>query len=202
MKMYQKLNVPELPLIQKELLEYINRYPDDVFDESATSEYCHSVGIKDFPILSGFLLPRLKLPLQYINILIVPPVSNFNIHLDGNNELHQKVVITIPIKNYEESVTHWYDHKDIKEEYIWSKFCANDKPPYNGYTINFIKEEIVLQPIASTTVDKVTLMRADWYHGVENSMNENRIVIVIRCGDTMMDKNVSFEDLMEFRDLI
>ena len=197
--MYQKLNVAELGQIQKEVLEYIEN--NIKIEVGAKSEYCRTIKIEDFPTLHNFLSPRLKLPLQYTNILFVPPESEFTPHLDGSGDLIQNVVITVPIKHYENTVTSWYDFKDVAEDDTYLKHCGNNMPPFFEYDISFFNDGVTKEPMEKTTVDKISLLRADWYHGVENLTDETRIVLVLRCGETS-DKSLQFTDYMEFQDLI
>lgn len=209
MKYYQKLQVKELPEIQKEVLDFIDNNIEitdseiDMAKNSSHGSFCRALPkIEDFPTLNNWLMPRLKMPLQYVNILFIPPETKFQIHLDGDNDISQKVVINVPIKNYEHATTHWFDHEDIKKDDVFKVFCKNDKPPLYGYNISFVNDDVSINPIASVTADTVTLMRGDTYHGVTNNSTEMRIVLIIRAGLDEGLTNFEFEELLEFKDLI
>ena len=209
MKYYQKLQVKELPEIQKEILDFIDNNIEitdsEIHHARTTSHGSFSrplPNIEDFPVLKNWLMPRLKMPLQYINILGIPPETKFGIHLDGDKDISQKVVINVPIKNYEHATTHWFDHEDIKEDDVFKVFCKNSKPPLYGYSISFVKDNVSINPIASVKADTVTLMRGDTYHGVTNDSKETRIVLIIRAGLDEGFTNFEFEELLEFKDLI
>jgi len=209
MRYYQKLQVKELSEIQKEVLNFIDKNIEitnsEIHEAQTTSHgsFCRPLpNIEDFPVLKNWLMPRLKMPLQYINILFIPPETKFQIHLDGDDDISQKVVINVPIRNYEHATTHWFDHEDIKKDDVFKVFCENSKPPLYGYNISFVKDNVSLNPIASVTADNITLMRGDTYHGVTNNSTEIRIVLIIRAGLDEGITNFEFEDLLDFEDLI
>jgi hypothetical protein len=209
MRYYQKLQVEELPEIQKEVLDYIDKNIEITSSEiqqaltTSHGSFCRPIlNIEDFPVLKNWLMPRLKMPLQYINILFIPPETKFQIHLDGDDDISQKIVINVPIKNYEHATTHWFDRADIKDDNVFKIIQKNNKPPLYGYTISMVKDDSLLNPIASVTADNVTLMRGDTYHGVTNNSKEIRTVLIIRAGLDEGITNFEFEDLLDFEDLI
>jgi hypothetical protein len=80
---YQKLNVPDLELIQNEALEYIKTHrPELLGDDVVTDEY-FILSIEDFPILKSFLDPRVITHIEEIGLVCVPPKTEMVIHLDG-----------------------------------------------------------------------------------------------------------------------
>jgi hypothetical protein len=209
MNLYQKLNVPELMLIQEEILKYIDKNVNITEKEMedaknfAYGSFCRSVPtIDEFPTLKNWLMPRLKMPLQYLNLMFIPPETKFQIHQDGAGDITQKVIINVPIKNYNEATTHWFNHDDVTEDDTFTIYCANNKPPLFGYHISFVKNDVELTPIASVTADNITLMRGDVYHGVTNNSDKIRIVLIIRAGPDEGKINFDFDDLLDFQDLL
>lgn len=86
-------------------------------------------------------------------------------------------VMVIPIKDYEGSITQWYetDVPDIDETIV-----NNVKPsyPYN-FHLSLLKKEAGV-PIGNTCIDHVTFIKSNLYHAIVNQQSKTRIAVIVR----------------------
>jgi len=80
---YQKINVPELNLIQDEALEYIKKHYPELLTDGVSTDGYFILSIEDFPILKSFLDPRITTYIEEIGLVCVAPEKEMVIHLDG-----------------------------------------------------------------------------------------------------------------------
>ena len=212
MELYQKLNVPELPGIQQEILEYIDLYPEILKVKDVNEVYFSDILFKEFPILNSFLVPRLKTPIYQTSITFAPPFCAPLIHIDGlradkswHNVLYNNTTLplvkqhtdffpegtdfskmlpsaqytmVIPIKDFEKSITQWYE-TDVTDDNEIIVNLIKSSYPYNFHLL-FLKKEASI-PIGHTCIDHITFIRSNLYHAIVNQQSKTRIAVVVRC---------------------
>jgi hypothetical protein len=206
--LYQKLNISELSEIQTETLDFFERNLD-LEHKNSTEDYFVHVPLNEFPTLKKFLEPRAKIEINETSVYFIPPKSKSKIHIDGLRKDNGKIpegmmmahqyVLVIPIANYQDTINNWYDNNDVSDN---GEFIVNhirEQFPYNFF-VSFVKEEIKLNPIGSTTIDNATFIKSNIYHEVINQGPKSRMVFVIRFRELEYYDNLDY--VFEYRDLI
>jgi hypothetical protein len=207
MKFYQKLNVSILSEIQKEVLDFFEKNPD-LIDVNATREYFVQMNFDNFPLLKSFIIPRTITTVVETSVCFLPGNNKLRIHIDGLKKDNGRVpngvaianqfVLIIPISNTLESINYWYDNNMVedKDEYIVNR--VRPEPPYDFY-VSFANDNLDLKPVENTIIDKMTFIRSNIYHNVENKSNDTRIVFIIRFHEK--SNFLELDSIFSFRDL-
>lgn len=209
MDFYQKINIPTLAAIQTETLEYFDKNPD-LINHTSDSDYFVHVPLDQFPVLQEFLTARVKTRINETSINFVPPHKSTRRHIDGLRKdegdvyknktlavvkghpnasdydidpallpIANQFVLIIPIANVNESINHWYVNTDVADDDEIVHQHTREQYPYQFY-ISFVKDDVKLTPVKSTTLDRAAFIKSDVYHNVENRSDEWRMVFVIR----------------------
>jgi hypothetical protein len=207
MKFYQKLNVSILSEIQKEVLDFFEKNPD-LIDVNATREYFVQMNFDNFPLLKSFIIPRTITTVVETSVCFLPGNNKLRIHIDGLKKDNGRIpngvaianqfVLIIPISNTLESINYWYDNNMVedKDEYIVNR--VRPEPPYDFY-VSFANDNLDLKPVENTIIDKMTFIRSNIYHNVENKSNDTRIVFIIRFHEK--SNFLELDSIFSFRDL-
>jgi len=209
MELYQKLNVPELPGIQQEILEYIDLHPEILKDVNRV--YFSDISFKEFPILNSFLVPRLKTPIYQTSITFAPPFCDPLIHIDGlradkswHNVLYNSTTLQLvkqhtdffpegtdfskflPAAQYAMVIPIKDFDKSITQWYETDVadddeiIVNNVKSSYPyNFHLSFLKKEAGI-PIGHTCIDRITFIRSNLYHAIVNQQENPRIAVVVR----------------------
>jgi hypothetical protein len=131
-------------------------------------------------------------------------------HIDGLKKNNGKVpadsmlanqwVMIIPIANTEQTTSYWFKNEDVADEDEIIVNRVRPEPPYDFY-VSFAKPELNLQPIDSTVIDKVTFIKSNIYHTVENNGTDTRMVFIVRFKE---EKKIydNPEEIFNYQDLI
>lgn len=186
--LYQKLNVSILPQIQNEVLDFFELHPE-LLQSDATHEYFVQMDFDKFPILKNFIVPRVLTEIVETSTCFLPGNTNLKLHIDGLRTNNENVptnrlranqwVMVIPIANTENTINYWYKNEDVRDEDERIVNRVRPEPPYNFY-ISFVKDDVKIDPIGSTTLTDITLIKSDIYHNVENKSDKTRLVFIIR----------------------
>jgi hypothetical protein len=207
MNFYQKLNVSILSEIQKEVLDFFEKNPD-LIDVNATREYFVQMNFDNFPLLKSFIIPRTITKVVETSVCFLPGNNKLRIHIDGLKKDNGRVpngvaianqfVLIIPISNTLESINYWYDNNMVedKDENIVNR--VRPEPPYDFY-VSFANDNLDLKPVENTIIDKMTFIRSNIYHNVENTSNDTRIVFIIRFHEE--PNFLELDSVFSFRDL-
>jgi hypothetical protein len=83
---FLKLNVPNLPEMQKEVLDYLKKYPECDLSGTLDRETWVPIPIENFPIINSFVTSRAKHKVYETALRTVPPNFSTDIHVDGLRE--------------------------------------------------------------------------------------------------------------------
>jgi hypothetical protein len=207
--LYQKLNVPNLCDIQKEIISFFNTHPDLERPDSKEDYFIH-VPLHELTAVREFLEPRAKLEINETSVYFIPPHTKTKIHIDGLKKDNGKVpegsiishqyVLIIPIENSNDSINYWYNNNDVADNQERIHNHIRQQYPYNFY-VSFVKDDIELDPIGSTVLDKPAFIKSNIYHRVDNTNNsKTRKVLVIRFKE--LDYYTNLDYVFEYSDLI
>ena len=206
--LYQKLNVPNLRDIQKEVSEYIVKNSIERPDEK--DEYFVQMDYSKFPNLHNFVFSRAQCEVYETSSCFIPGNTGLKIHIDGLKKDNGKVpsdrmianqwVMIIPISNTLDSSNYWFKNEDVADD---KEIIVNRiRPvfPYDFY-VSFADPSLKLEPIGSTVIDKVTFIKSDIYHTCVNNSPNTRTVLTVRLKE---EKKIyeTPEELFKFDDLI
>jgi len=204
---FLKLNVPNFSEMQKEVLDYLKKYPNLIIENDG-EQHAH-VPLDQFPIVCSVFAPRTKTKINEISIGVVPPKHSTTIHIDGlredtshfyRNQIKKTVqdhpdrsyddidweefpfsnqfVLIIPISNYEESINYWYNVTNTTDNEI-THYYERKQFPYKWW-LNFYTDPDTAIPIEKVIIDRPTFIRSDIYHNVTNNGTGNRLALIIR----------------------
>jgi hypothetical protein len=105
---FLKLNVPNLPEMQKEVLDYLKKYPENDLSGTLDRETWVQIPLERFPIINSFVTSRSKNRIYETALRTVPPNFSTDIHVDGLREdpdyfyrsQMEKTVLAHPDKSY------------------------------------------------------------------------------------------------------
>ena len=206
--LFQKLNIPNLDVIQKEALDFFEKNTHLIRHDSNEDYFVH-VPFDEFPTLKKFLENRSKLEINETSVYFVPPHSKSKIHIDGLRKDNGKIpegmmmahqyVLIVPIANYNQTTNYWYDNADVTDDDEWIRNHIRKQFPYNFY-VSFVKDEVKLESIGHTKIDAPTFIKSNIYHQVDNEVNDTRMVFVIRFKE--LEYYESLDYVIEYRDLV
>lgn len=206
--LYQKLNIPVLPQIQAEVLDYFDKNPHVL--EGLEGDFFVHVPLDSLATTKEFLTPRAKLDINECSVYFIPPHHKTKIHIDGLKKDNGKVpegmlishqyVLIIPIEHSLESTNLWYSNESITDEMERIHNYQRPQFPYNFF-VSFAKDGIEEpEPIGSTTLDKPAFIKSNIFHRVDNSQNDKtRKVLVIRFRE--YEYYDTLDSVFEWRDL-
>jgi hypothetical protein len=205
---FLKLNIPNFPEMQKEILDYLKKYPDLIPTDVSAETFVH-IPLSEFPIAYSVFSPRAKNKVYETSICVVPPNFSTTIHVDGLSDdsdyfyrdqmskivldhpdtsfhdidwkkipVASQFVLIIPISNYENSMNYWYDVTNKKDKEI---IHYNERPqfPYKWW-LNFYTDPDTAIPIEQVLIDKPTFIKSNIYHNIKNYGTVNRLVLIVR----------------------
>jgi hypothetical protein len=224
---FLKLNVPNFPEMQKEVLDYLKKYPDLIVKD-AGEQHVH-VTLDQFPIVSSVFSSRSKNKINEISIGVIPPMWSTPIHIDGlredpdyfyRNQIEKTVrsqpdrsyddidwkkipfanqyVLIIPISNYENSINYWYEVTDKPEKEIFH-YYEREQFPYKWW-LNFYTDPTTAIPIEQVLIDRPTFIKSDIYHNVKNNGTADRLALVIRIFE--YEKYSSLDQVFDYTGLV
>ena len=206
--LFQKINIPNLKIIQEETLEFFDKNPH-LIRRDAIEDYFVHVPFEKFPVLKKILESRAKIEINETSVYFVPPHSKSKIHIDGLKKDNGKIpkgmmmahqyVLIIPIANYDQTINYWYDNQDVKDNDERIHNHIREQFPYNFY-VSFVKDNIEPIPIGSTKIDTATFIKSNIYHRVDNRGDNTRMAFVIRFKE--LEYYDSLDYVIEYRDLI
>lgn len=207
MKYYLKLNIDCLIEIQNEILDYFVRNPDKYVPIDADSEHVVRPSLNEFPILSNFILPRVKTKITDFAISFLPGNSKMPIHIDGSKKPMTdstmphttQYVLIIPISDCNDTINYWYDNEDVTDEMETITLVDIPIPPYQFHrsSIDFGKE-----PEASETVciDSPVVINATVFHTAINYGTKPRLTIRFRIQEERWYEH--YNEVFECMDLL
>tara|TARA_R110000796_G_scaffold70399_1_gene160151 strand:- start:147 stop:836 length:690 start_codon:yes stop_codon:yes gene_type:complete len=208
MKLYQKLRLENLELIQQEVLNYYKENPPAL---EANREVFLKISPEDLPITYATLNKRTRTEITEISTCFVPAGISTGAHIDGIQKrsdiseerlerwisyVNEKDYPTrnasddhffcnqwsfvIPIENCEDSANCWYYNEDVSNDNQWISRNVRKEWPYE-YDVSFITNPENVKIQDKTTLDYPTIIKSNVYHNVDNTKNKNtRVVLVVR----------------------
>lgn len=205
---YQKLNVPELEAIKKEVLDYIA--DNKIIRPDAEEEYFVQMDYSKFPTLQNFVYSRTLTEIVETSSCFLPGNKSLMTHIDGLKKDNGKVpadrmianqwVMVIPIEHTEEAISYWFDNKHVPDDGEIIVNRVRPEPPYDFY-VSFAKPDLQLSPVDTTIIDKPTFIKSDVYHTVVNTGPNTRIVFIVRFKEDKKIYNTP-EELFDYKDLL
>jgi hypothetical protein len=104
----------------------------------------------------------------------------------------------IPIINYEDTVSYWYNNDDVRDNDEEIKSAIRETYPYSFFA-SYLKPGVVLNPISSTNIDRITFIKTDIFHNVVNKGNKTRMAFTIKFGYQNYN---SLEEMFKYQDLL
>lgn len=206
--LYQKIDVPNLKEIQEEVLGYIKE--NSVIRLDAEDEYFVQMDYSKFPKLHEFVFSRTLTSVVETSSCFLPGHKRLMTHIDGLKKNNGKVpedsmlanqwVMIIPIANTDETTSYWFRNEDVADDDEIIVNRVRPEPPYNFY-VSFAKPELNLEPIDSTVIDKVTLIKSNIYHTVVNNGPNTRMVFIVRFKEAKKVYETP-EEIFDYKDLI
>jgi hypothetical protein len=206
--LYQKLNVLELDKIQKEVLEFIDK--NSIIRSDAEEEYFVQMDYSNFPTLYNFVFSRCVAEVVETSSCFLPGNAKLGTHIDGLKKDNGKVpkdrmiasqwVMIIPIANTEETTNYWFKNSDVADDQEIIVNRIRPEPPYDFY-VSFADPSLDLEPIGSTTIDKITFIKSDIYHTSVNHSSKDRIVFIVRLNEENKIYETP-EELFNYKDLL
>jgi hypothetical protein len=225
---FLKLNVPNFPEMQMEIIDYLKKYPDLLPREVTAERFVH-IPLSEFPIAYSVFSPRAKNKIYETSIGIVPPNHSTTIHIDGlredpnhfyTNQIEKTVrdqpdrsfddivweeyppnnqyVLIIPIINYEKSMNYWYEVTNKKDKEI-IHYNERIQFPFKWW-LNYYTDPDTAVPIEKVLIDKPTFIRSDIYHNIKNYGTVNRLVLIVRIFE--YKKYSSLDQVFDYNGLL
>jgi len=121
-----------------------------------------------------------------ISVDIVPPIAT-------------QYVMMVPIVNYEQTISHWYDNNDVSDDNEIIRNFTRELYPYSFF-ISFVKPEAILTPVGSTNIDCITFIKTSIFHNVINQGSKTRLAFAIRFAENRYYE--SLEEIFKHQDLL
>ena len=104
----------------------------------------------------------------------------------------------VPVLNYKDTISYWYSNDDVgdDDEVIWRG--EREHYPYS-YFYTSLKPNVVLNPINSTNIDRITFIKSDIFHNVHNRGTTARMSLTIKFGYQNYE---SLEEMFRHQDLL
>jgi hypothetical protein len=206
---FLKLNIPNLPEMQKEVLDYLKKHPEHDLSGTLDSETWTRLPNDRFPITHSFVSARSKNRIYETAIRTVPPNFSTDIHVDGvkedPNHLYtnqiKKAVSEQPDRSFDdidwetyppnsqyvliipisnyENSINYWYNASDKAGKEITHYYEREEFPYK-FWINFYTEADTSVPIEEVLIDKPTFIKSDIYHNVKNYGTATRIVLTMR----------------------
>lgn len=208
MRLYQKLKLENLELIQQEVLNYHKKNPPVL---EANREVFLKISPDNLPITYSTLKKRTRTEITEMSTCFVPAGISTGAHIDGiqkktdiSEERMQRWIsyvkeknittrnstddhffcnqwsLVIPIEHCADSVNCWYYNEDVTHDNQWISHNVRKEWPYE-YDVSFITNPYKLRTQDTTTLDYPTIIKSNVYHNVDNTKNKNiRLVLVVR----------------------
>lgn len=171
-ELYKPLNIPNLKIIQTELLNCIAHD----YKSKGIHAFTYTVPYMEekCPTLMAWLVPRSKLPLRLLRFYVTPPKSKLSIHIDGGGNF--PVVpfgFNIPVTGCENTHMVWYN-------------CTEDNMtpvhPAGYLGATYPKEYSKLSELDRIEIagSRPYLTNNSVMHGVINNTDEFRVMFTVR----------------------
>jgi hypothetical protein len=199
-KFYKKIQVPDLEIIQKELISTIEH---DFLLSNITHSWIADPNdiFSKCPTLSNFLSSRLRRPLGQIKFYCTPPWQKLEPHVDGAGKLKIPFGFNIPLMNTKNTYQVWYY---CPPENITKRVVPNRKDLYTtGYLsdVEVPKDILSLPIIEKLELNVPAVTKTDIMHSVFNPTDQTRLVAVFRWGLSFIDYS-EIEDVLNIGDLV
>jgi hypothetical protein len=199
-KFYKKINIPNLDIIQQELISTIEH---DFINKKETHSWIGNPKevLSKCPTLSSFLNPLLKKPLGQIKFYCTPAWQLLEPHVDGSGKVKIPFGLNIPLMNTKDTYQVWYycpPSNTTKRE------IPNKNSLYTtGYlsSVDVPANQLSMPIIENLELDVPAVTKTDVMHSVFNPTNKTRLVAVFRWGLSNIDYS-EIEDVLNIGDLI
>jgi hypothetical protein len=226
---FLKLNVPNLPEMQKEVLDYLKKHPEHDLSGTLDSETWTRLPNERFPIIYSFVSDRSKNKIYEIAIRTVPPNFSTDIHVDGvredpdhfyTNQIKKSVLdqqdrsfddinwekyppnsqyVLIIPISNYENTINYWYDASDKVGKEITHYYEREEFPYK-FWINFYTEAEASIPIEKVLIDKPTFIKSDIYHNVKNYGTATRIVLTVRILE--YEKYSSLDQFFDYTGLV
>ena len=170
-KFYKYINIPNLEVVQQELLNCIlHDYREPVKPHAFT--YTERYMRDACPVFYSWLKPRSKLPIRLLRFYITPPGESLGAHIDGGGKY--PIVpfgVNIPVAGTKDTYMTWY-------ECAPENLISEAPEGYLGGT--HPKDYNALLPVESLEILKPCVTNNAIMHGVSNQSSEYRVMFTVR----------------------
>jgi hypothetical protein len=170
-ELYKNIIIPNLEVIQKELLNCIAH---DYKKETKPHAFNYTEGYMwaKCPFLMSWLKLKSKLPLRLLRFYITPPHQSLGAHIDGGG--HDPIVsfgMNIPVAGCNNTFMTWYkcDADNLRNDYPAGYLGGTHPKDYSN-----------LEVIESLELIKPCFANNSIMHGVKNNSDEFRIMFTVR----------------------
>jgi hypothetical protein len=169
--LYQFVNIPNLEIIQEELLNCIQH---DYKSKTSPHAFTYNLEYiaKTCPTLTKWLIPRCKKSLRLLRFYVTPPRSNLSIHTDGGHGSPTVPFgLNIPVIGTKDTFQIFYKCSDDN--------IYGSRP--TGYNESLHPKDITkLIPIDRVEIVTPCFTNNSVMHNVENNTDNYRIMFVVR----------------------
>jgi hypothetical protein len=192
--------------MQKEVLDFFKTNGHLLREDT---EYFVHVPFDAFTQLKQFIESRAKIEINETSVYFIAPGTKSKIHIDGLKKDNGKVpegmmiahqwVLILPVSGYENSISNWYSNNDVADDDERIHNHVRDQFPFNFY-VSFVKDNVQVNPIETTTLDRPTFIKSNIYHDVHNSGLDTRMVFIIRFRE--LESYESADRVFNYQDLL
>lgn len=211
-KFYRYIDIPNLKLIQAELLN-LSDYKN--YEGPVAQSWRHDYyPVKDrLPYLSTFL-KRSKVPVSMIKYYSLPPSGILGHHIDGPPIGYDKIKypksfagpkfsFNIPLLNCDNTFTHWYESDLDNLMPLNSNYRYNGEFVEKGYMSNawVPVDSSKIKEIKKAETNKPIIIKTDILHSGSNPNNSTRVLASIRLDLGFRVDKEEFEDFFDITGL-
>jgi hypothetical protein len=185
-KFYKKINIPNLEIIQKELISTIKHDFLSAKETHSWIENPNEIFLK-CPTLCSFLMPLLKRPLGQIKFYCTPPWQLLDPHVDGSSKIKIPFGFNIPLMNTKDTYQVWYY---CPPSNTTKRLVPNNSNLYTtGYlsSVDVPVNSMLMPIIESLELSSPAVTKTDVMHSVFNPTGKTRLVAVFRWGLSNID---------------
>jgi hypothetical protein len=191
MLLYQKINVPDFRIKQRELINLIK----NKFDKARTVSFYDpkSAEISEIcPTLYSYILENSLEKIRFYRVYYTPPKGRLEPHIDGHGGYRNPISLIIPIIGYRNSLMKWWDESNAN--------IVIENTGWNNMLVTNILNKSELNCIEQVEIDRPTFVRTDIIHSVENYNETPRAILNVRWAYNKI-KGQNFEDVFKINAL-
>jgi hypothetical protein len=168
-ELYIPFEIPNLELVQKELLEAIE-HDYKVAVKPHAFVYVESYMQEKCPTFMSWLKPKLKQPVRIYRYYVTPPYQKLPIHIDGAS-ITVPFGLNIPVTGCKNTMHTYYKTPKSNLSYVGGAgYLARCEP----------KDYTKLEKVVDLEIDRPYVTNNEEFHSVTNDTDGYRIMFTVR----------------------